>query len=144
MPFRHPLFRILDQSHSNSGQDLTRFSRFVVAGLVNTVASFLLFLVFHTGFGWNYILSNILVFMSWLWFGFEVQRRFAFRAKRSRDSFVKFGLNQLVFVGLGTLILWILVEFGTLDPRVAYVLTISLVTAGVYFSSLLWVFRPAK
>lgn len=121
---------------------LPEFWRFLIAGLVNALAGFLLFLLFLWVFGWHYLISNVLVFFSWAWFGYELQRRWVFKIPSSRQAFLKYVVNQTVFVASGTAVLWSLVEFGRLHPEVAYVVTVGLITLGVYLSSKHWVFRP--
>ncbi len=123
---------------------MSQFPRFLVAGGVNALAGFLLFLLFFKVFDWHYLFANLLVFLSWAWFGFELQRRWAFKAEKSRGTFLKYLLNQVGFIALGTLMLWMLVEFAALRPEVAYVMTIGLITLGIYASSRLWVFRHPK
>ena len=118
-----------------------RFGRFLVVGFVNAVASFLLFYIYLTALGAHYLVANVLVFVTWVWFGFELQRRWTFRAKASGVTFGKFLLNQIAFLGLGSVLLWTLVEVLTVRAEFAYLLTLGIVTAGMYLSSLLWVFR---
>lgn len=140
------------QSHEASGDavavrtklspELSQFSRFLVVGLINAVAGFLLFLLFFGLCGWHYLLANMLVFISWAWFGFELQRRWAFRTDLFRGNFSKYLINQTVFVAIGTLALFVFVQFVRLRPELAYVVTLGVTTAGMYLSSRFWVFRP--
>ncbi len=118
-----------------------KFGRFLVVGLVNTAAGFFLFLFFFTALGVHYLVANGLVFVTWAWFGFELQRRWAFRATATIVAFGKYLVNQIAFLGLGSALLWTLVEAFTLRAEFAYLLTLGIVTAGMYLSSLLWVFR---
>lgn len=118
-----------------------RFGRFLAVGLVNTAAGFFLFLFFFTALGVHYLVANGLVFVTWAWFGFELQRRWAFRATATIVAFGKYLVNQIAFLGLGSALLWTLVEAFTLRAEFAYLLSLGLVTAGIYLSSLLWVFR---
>lgn len=112
-----------------------------MVGLANAVAGFLLFVIFFSALGFHYLVANVFVFVTWAWFGFELQRRWTFRAEASRDAFGKFLVNQIAFLGLGSALLWTLVEILTLRPEFAYLLTLGIVTIGMYLSSLLWVFR---
>lgn len=118
-----------------------KFGRFLVVGLINAAAGFVLFLFFFTAVGFHYLLANGLVFLTWAWFGFELQRRWTFRAKASSVAFGKFLLNQIAFLGLGSLLLWALVEVFAIRAEFAYPLTLGIVTVGMYVSSLFWVFR---
>ena len=141
-PPGHPVGGGPSRSKLISG--LPQFLRFLFAGLINAVAGFVLFLLFFRALGLHYLLSNVLVFFSWAWFGFELQRRGVFRAQASAYSFLKYGVNQIVFMLAGTAILWVLVEFGAIRPEVAYVITLGAVTVGIYLSSRLWVFRLSR
>ena len=120
-----------------------KFGRFLVVGLVNATAGFFLFLFFFSALGLHYLLANVLVFVTWAWFGFELQRQWTFRAKPSSIAFGKFLANQVVFLGLGTLLMWALVGALNLRAEFAYLLTLGLVTVGMYLSSLLLVFAGA-
>lgn len=141
-PPGHPVGHGPSRSKPLSG--LPQFSRFLFAGFINAVAGFVLFLLFFKALGVHYLLSNFLVFISWAWFGYELQRRWVFRARASAYSFLKYVANQVLFMLAGTAMLWLLVEFGAFRPEVAYVITIGGITLGVYLSSRLWVFRPSK
>jgi len=121
--------------------ELAKFTRFLSVGLVNAVAGFLLFLLFFSVLGFHYLLSNVLVFISWVWFGFELQRTWAFRAEASTTAFGKNLLNQIAFTALGSILLWVLVEGFNARPELAYIFTLGIVSVGMYVSSLLWVFR---
>ena len=120
---------------------LPEFWRFLFVGLVNAIAGFLLFLLFFGLFGWHYLISNVLVFSSWAWFGYQLQRRWVFRIPSSPHAFLKYVVNQIGFMVSGTAVLWLLVEFATLRPEAAYLITVGLITLGVYLSSKFWVFR---
>lgn len=121
---------------------MAKFSRFLAVGLLNAVAGFLLFLLFFSVLGLHYLIANVLVFISWVWFGFELQRIWAFRAKASDAAFGKYLLNQIVFTLLGSILLWLLVEGFTVRPELGYIFTLGIVTVGIYMSSLFWVFGP--
>ena len=123
---------------------LAKFNRFLAVGLLNAAAGFLLFLLFFSVLAFHYFLANVLVFISWVWFGFELQRRWAFRAEASSVAFGKHLLNQIVFTLLGSILLWILVEGFTIRPELAYIFSLGIVTVGIYVSSLLWVFGRAN
>ena len=123
---------------------LPQFWRFLITGLFNALAGFILFLLFFGVFGWHYLISNILVFLSWAWFGHELQRRWVFGIPSSRRVFLKYVVNQVAFMLSGTAILWVLVEFGAVRPETAYVVTIGTITVGIYLSSRLWVFRRPR
>lgn len=119
---------------------LAKFIRFLGVGLFNAAAGFLLFLLFFSVLGLHYLLANVLVFISWVWCGFELQRRWAFRAQASGAAFGRYFLNQIVFTVVGSFLLWVLVEGFTVRPELAYIFTLGIVSVGIYVSSLFWVF----
>ena len=121
-----------------------KFGRFLVVGLVNATAGFFLFLFFLSALGLHYLLANVMVFVTWVWFGFELQRRWTFRAKASGVAFGKYLVSQIAFLGLGSLLLWTLVEALALRAEVAYLLALGLVTGLLYLSTLLWVFGRSE
>lgn len=112
-------------------------------GVVNATAGFFLFLFFFSALGLHYLVANVLVFVTWAWFGFELQRRWTFRAKPSSIAFGKFLVNQVAFLGLGSLLLWTLVGALNFRTEFAYLLTLGMITVGMYLSSLLLVFAGA-
>lgn len=118
-----------------------KFGRFLSVGLTNTVVGFLLFQFFLSALGFHYLIANVLVFVTWIWFGYELQRRWTFRAKASASSFGKYAVNQIAILGLATLLLWMLVHVLTLQPAFAYIVSMGVATAIQYFLTLLWVFR---
>ena len=67
-----------------------------------------------------------------------------FGVRASRSSFVKYVVNQVFFMLSGSAVLWLLVEFGAIHPEAAYVLTIGVITVGIYLSSRHWVFKRAE
>lgn len=123
---------------------LSRFGRFVMVGVLNSAVGFLLFLLFFNVLEIHYLVANLLVFASWVWFGFELQRRWAFRAEKGRKSFTRFLAMRIPLVPLSTSLIWTMVEVLHLREEFAYILTISLVTAGIYLVSVFWVFRRAE
>ena len=136
-------FRATEMNHQELIEAGT-FFRFIAVGLVNTVVSFVLFLVYFHLLHMHYLVANMAVFVSWVWFGYELQRRLAFRVSKSRRGFVRFLLNQVGFIFVGTVVLWAMVERANFMPEVAYVATLGVVTIGMYASSQLWVFRESK
>lgn len=118
-----------------------KFFRFIAVGILNTAVSFGLFLVFFHLFGFHYLVANATVFISWVWFGYQLQRTLAFRVPKSKDGFKKFLLNQLLFIGVSSFSMWLVVELGGVEPEIAWLITVGLVTLGMYVVSRLWVFN---
>lgn len=114
---------------------------FVVVGVLNAVAGYLLFLLYANGMGFHYLLANVLVFVTWAWIGFELQRRWTFRAEPSLPAFGRYIVNQIGFIFVGTIFLVILVEGLNLRPDAAYLVSTASVSAGVFIVARFWVFR---
>lgn len=117
-----------------------KFGRFLIIGMINAAAGFVLFLFFFRALGLHYFLANVLVFVTWAWFGFELQRRWTFRAVTSGVAFGKFLGNQILFLGLLSLLMWTLVEVSSVRAEFAYLLALGVVAVGMYLVSLFWVF----
>ena len=117
------------------------FARFLAVGLANTTASVGLFLIYFRILDIHYMIANVMVFLSWVWFGFELQRRWAFQTKRTRKGFSRYVTNQVIFVAIASGLLWIFVEVLKLGAEIAYVISIGIVTICMYITSRLWVFR---
>jgi putative flippase GtrA len=113
---------------------------FVGVGVLNAGAGYLLFLLYTVGIGFHYLLASVLVFVTWLWFGFELQRRLTFRAAPSMPAFGKYVVNQVTFIFIGKLLLVILVEGLSIPADAAYLISTASVTAGVFLVARFWVF----
>lgn len=111
---------------------LNRLARFVLAGLVNAIASFLIFYLLYSQLAIHYLLANLISFATWVWFGFEIQRRWVFQSGTSKHAFVKYILHHLVFLALASVLLWVQVKVISIDPVLAHPLTICVVAAGMY------------
>lgn len=120
--------------------DLHKFSRFLAAGLFNALAGVLLFVFFFSVLGFHYLLANLLVFVSWAWFGFELQRRWVFRAQASSLAFGKYAINHILSTIFGSILLWFFVEELNTPPILGYLFALGVMTAAIYLSSLFWVF----
>ena len=92
------------------------------------------------GLNANYLLANLFAFLGWAWFGFEIQRVWVFKKKRSARTFVNYLINQFAFFGISTLLLLLSVETFGIRPELAYLLVTSLVAIGMYLASVFFVF----
>lgn len=125
-------------------RELWVFLRFVVVGAVNALMSFGLFSLFVEVMDIHYVVANVLVFVVWLWFGFELQRSLAFRSERNFSSFVKYLLNQALIFAISTVLLVLCIEVFGFRILYGYLLTLCLVTSVSFLLSRFWVFthRP--
>lgn len=120
---------------------ITQVGKYLLAGFVNVVAGFILFLLYFKVLGWHHLVANVLVFGSWVWFGYQIQRRWTFQAAHSWKSLAKYITNQVVFASTGTVSLWFLVDWIGLDATLGYALSTGIMTVGMYALSAFWVFR---
>ena len=130
-------------TRSSFGSEGSRVLRFIVAGGTNLVATYALFLAGFLFLGLHYLAANLFAFLAWAWFGFEIQRVWVFKKKRSVAAFFKYVLNQLVFFGVSTLLLFIAVDTVGIRPELAYLVVVAIVGIGMYLSSILFVFRKS-
>ena len=114
--------------------------RFLAVGGLNALATYALFLTFLWLVDIHYVLSNLLAFGIWAWFGFELQRRFVFNATGAPFVFARYIANQIFFIVVGTGILALLVDIGAIPPAIAYIVMLVVVTAGLFLASKFWVF----
>jgi putative flippase GtrA len=114
--------------------------RYLLVGLLNSIAGILLFLLFFRVAGAPYVFSSALTFLAWSWFGFELQRRLAFKARKSKFSFPLYILNQLVFFVLAIALMIVLVEFIGVSAELAYPLTLAATTIGLFIFSKVIIF----
>jgi putative flippase GtrA len=110
-------------------------------GLLNALAGLVLFLVFYRVIGVGYVLSGVLTFVTWSWFGYELQRKLGFKSEKSRGGFPKYLLTQLVFLVLSISLTVLLVEVLGLIPDIAYILALVSTTLGVFVVSKVFVFN---
>lgn len=118
--------------------------RFLLVGGFNALATYAIFLTFLWAFGIHYLVSNLLAFATWSWFGYELQRRFVFASPGTPFVFARYIANQVVFMAVGTGVLALLVDIAGVPPAIAYIVMLVLVTAALYLTSKFLVFSPAR
>jgi len=122
----------------------TQYFRFLLAGSLNALAGLGLFSLLHRGFGIVDVASYLLAFLIWALPGFELQRRFVFRAQFDRLATIRYLSTQLVSLVLGGVFLLILARVVGLIPEFAYLLSVVLLTVVIFFLSRRWVFRSRR
>lgn len=134
-------FRVSSSAYDTT-KEAQKLCRFLAAGLANASAGFLLFVIFFNMFRLHYLAANVLVFMTWTWFGYELQRRWAFQAPKTKKGLQRYVLNQIGFAIVASGLLWLLVEQFSVEPNLAYLISLGFITVGIYLASRLWIFRP--
>ncbi len=125
------------RSHAN------QVVRFLLVGGFNALATYALFLLYFWGVEIYYLWANMLAFVTWAWFGYELQRRFVFVSPGTRAIFLRYIANQVAFMAVGTGVLALLVDIAGISPPIAYVLMLTIVTAGLYLTSKFLVFSSS-
>jgi putative flippase GtrA len=122
----------------------SQISRFLLVGGLNALATYGIFLAYLWGFGIYYLLANVLAFITWSWFGYELQRRFVFVSPGNSGVFVRYIANQVAFMAIGTGVLALLVGLAGIPPAIAYLVMLTIVTAGLYVTSKFLVFPHSR
>ncbi|MBT6400773.1 MAG: GtrA family protein [Verrucomicrobia bacterium] len=123
---------------------VTQYSRFLLAGSLNALVGLGLFSLLHREFGIVDVASYLLAFLIWALPGFELQRRFVFRAQFDRRSATRWLSTQLVSLVLGGVLLFILMRVVGLIPEFAYLLSVVVLTVVKFLLSRQWVFRSRR
>lgn len=121
--------------------EASRVLLFLVAGAINLLATYGLFLGALFLLSLHYLLANLFAFLAWSWFGYEIQRRWVFRKSTSMAAFFRYLINQVTFFGASTLLLLFAVEVANVTPELAYLIVVGVVAIGMYLSSIFFVFR---
>jgi putative flippase GtrA len=103
--------------HLPSEATLRRFGRFVAVGALQTGATYLLYLVLIRVL--PYKLSFTIVFVTGVAMSYLLNSTVVFKVRTSFSSLLGFGLYSLVYYLLGLGMLTGLVEFLSVDARVA-------------------------
>ena len=122
----------------------TQYFRFLLAGSLNALVGLGLFSLLHRGLGIVDVTSYLLAFLIWALPGFELQRRFVFRAQFDRLATIRYLSTQLVSLVLGGAFLFILMRVIGLIPEFAYLLSVVLLTGVIFLLSRRWVFRSRR
>ena len=123
-------------------EDLYRFIKFGVVGVLNTAINWIIFIVLNM-LGVYYIFSNIIAYSlstlnSYLWNSKWV---FKYNGNDIKETTVKFIVLNVIGLILNTSILYILVDIVGLYKIVALIITTAIVMIINYFINKLWVFR---
>ncbi len=132
------------RNRASPGDETARFIRFLVIGAVNAGAGYAIFIVLYSLAGVNYLFANALTFALWSFPGFELQRRWVFQSAQGFDVFVRFLSAQIIFLAVGTGLLYLAVDWLSLSPELAYIVVLGLIAVLIYLSSRFVVFRPGR
>lgn len=122
--------------------DIFRFIKFGLVGVLNTLINWILFILLNS-FGIYYIISNVIAYSistlnSYLWNSKWV---FKYSGDNVKETSLKFIVLNVIGLTLNTIILYLLVDIVGLNKLIALVITTGIVMILNYFINKLWVFK---
>lgn len=122
--------------------DLTRFIKFGLVGVLNTIINWVLFILLNS-IGVYYIISNIIAYSistlnSYLWNSKWV---FKYNGDNVNQTTFKFITLNIIGLVLNTIILFLLVDIIKLPKIISLIITTGIVMILNYFINKLWVFK---
>ena len=122
-------------------RDLRSFARFVVVGVINTVASYSLFVALELVL--PYVVAYAIAYVAGIVLSYMLNTGFVFRVPRRWSTFLRFPLVYVVQFALGSGVIVALVEGFAMSPRVAALLAL-VATVPVTFLAARFVLRPTR
>ena len=122
--------------------DLSRFIKFGLVGVLNTIINWILFILLDS-IGVYYIISNIIAYgistlNSYLWNSKWV---FKYTGDNVNQTTFKFITLNIIGLVLNTIILFLLVDIIKLPKIIALIIATGIVMILNYFINKLWVFK---
>ena len=121
-----------DEAEPRRG-DWRSFARFVAFGLLNTAASYSLFVMLEIVL--PYLIAYAIAYVGGIVLSYLVNTRHVFRVARSWSSFLRFPLVYAAQFVLGGSIIVLLVEWLALGPRVAALFALAVTVPVTYFAA---------
>lgn len=123
-------------------EDLSRFIKFGLVGVLNTIINWILFILLNS-MGVYYIISNIIAYSistlnSYLWNSKWV---FKYTGDNVNQTTFKFITLNIIGLVLNTIILFLLVDIIKLPKIIALIIATGVVMILNYFINKLWVFK---
>ena len=109
------------------------FARFLVVGLVNTAASYSLFIALELVI--PYLVAYAIAYVAGIFMSYLTNTRLVFRVARSWSSFLRFPLVYVVQFVMGGSIIVMLVEGFAVGPRVAALIALAVTVPVTYFAA---------
>jgi len=122
-------------------RDLRSFAKFVVVGVINTAASYALFVALELVL--PYVVAYAIAYVAGIVLSYVLNTGFVFRVPRRWSTFLRFPLVYIVQFVLGGGIIVALVEGLAMSPRIAALLAL-VATVPVTFLAARFVLRPAE
>lgn len=123
-------------------EDSSRFIKFGLVGVLNTIINWILFILLNS-MGIYYIISNIIAYSistlnSYLWNSKWV---FKYTGDNVNQTTFKFIILNIIGLVLNTIILFLLVDIIKLPKIIALIIATGIVMILNYFINKLWVFK---
>jgi putative flippase GtrA len=108
--------------------------RFIVAGIIATLITYLIFAFSYLILNLHYILSSMIGFLIVSLAMYQVRKRWVFRDtfKKKNNQFIKFMILEVISLTSGIAVLYSLTEFVLFDPLISQFFTLT-VTAAINF-----------
>jgi putative flippase GtrA len=120
------------------------FIKFVFVGGISAVIEFSLLILFVEKLGIDYLIGNIVAFALTNIVTYVLSKRYVFNATTSVNKAQEAGLFFLCLLGglvVNQIVLWALVEFTSIDYRIAKVIAIAITVIWNFFTRKHLVFR---
>ena len=109
------------------------FARFLLVGLVTTVASYGLFVALELVL--PYLIAYAIAYVSGFLLSYLLNTRVVFRVARSWSTFLRFPLVYVFQFVLGSLVIVLLVEWLAIAPRIAALVALAVTVPVTYFAA---------
>jgi len=103
---------------------IKEFIRFVIVGCINTGTYYLLYLLFNSLIGWNYLPSHVTAFILSMIGSFYLNSYFTYKTKPTLKKFIQFPLTYVVNITVSTLFLYIFVHFFHLSELISPIISV--------------------
>lgn len=114
------------------------FVRFLLVGVLNTVAGYLVFLCGYWGLGLNAYLANVLAYLIVVIAAYFLTAKFVFRRQIVASGFLQFIICFIIALSINQVVLLSVLELTPLRPEIAQVFAMGSYTC-VFFVLNKWV-----
>lgn len=104
------------------------FIRFIIVGVINTCNYFVIYLILHTTWELNYMVSHAIGFSISLTISFYLNSYFTFQVKPTFLKILKFPLTQVINFTVSSVFVYLFVEFTYIDSTIAPLLSLIFTT----------------
>lgn len=126
----------------NIFDDVKRFVKFGVVGVLNTLINWIIFIILSAN-GVYYIISNIIAYTVATINSYLLNSKWVFNNgdNYTKETTIKFIILNFIGLVLNTAILYILVDILNIKKVIAMIITTIIVMIINYFVNKLWVFK---